>query len=431
MVAKLIVNPSSASRREIPLPRTVLSIGRDPGNDLVLADAMVSRRHAVVELRGSQYFIRDCNSSNGSLVNGDRISERSLRDGDLVAIGTARILFRDEVHIEDASGKVVQHPSAPRLSCATCGADYRKGDLYCRQCGAAIAPPPPAKAVCAACGTAVPLPAKFCSACGLTLPEAAEAAASAPPPAPATAPPPAASGPGALASAAPLAEAPSPETPPVPVPASLPVPAPLPKAEGSGPQPLPELDLVLEPANFPSPRPPRTAVAPALKLAPAPSPTPWRPAAPARGPVAEAAPLAARAAAGFIDMGVAAVVQLLLLGPVAWYWWGHEFSRDPDKVPYLPILLSVAVVPVALLVTGAYFVHGWGVAGATPGKRLLGLAVETDAGVSPIGVSRAAARFFGYLLSGLVLGIGFLMIAVTGSGLHDRLAGTRVVRRDE
>jgi RNA polymerase primary sigma factor len=45
----------------------------------------VSRRHAVVEFRGSQYFIRDCNSSNGSLVNGDRVSERSLRDGDLVA----------------------------------------------------------------------------------------------------------------------------------------------------------------------------------------------------------------------------------------------------------------------------------------------------------------------------------------------------------
>lgn len=429
MVAKLIVNPSSASRREIPLPRTVLSIGRDPGNDLVLADAMVSRRHAVVELRGSQYFIRDCNSSNGSLVNGDRISERSLRDGDLVAIGTARILFRDEVHVEDASGKVVQHPSSPRLSCATCGADYRKGDLYCRQCGAAIAPPPPAKAVCAACGTAVPLPAKFCSACGLTLPEAPEAQAPPVPPVPeAPAPAPASGGPGARASAAPIAEAPTPETPAVPVPASMPVPAPVPKADASGSQPLPELDLVLEPANLP--RAPRTAVAPSLKLAPSPMPAAWRP-VPARAAVAALAPLPARAAAGFIDMGVAVLVQFLLLGPVAWYWWGHEFSRDPDKLPYLPILLSVALVPVALLVTAAYFVHGWGVSGATPGKRLLGLAVETDAGVSPIGVSRAATRFFGYLVSGLFLGLGFLMIAFTGAGLHDRLAGTRVVRRDE
>ena len=91
-MAKLIINPTSPSRREIALSRSLLSIGRDPSNDLVLPDAMVSRRHAVIEYRSSQYFLRDCNSSNGSLVNGDRVNERSLRDGDLVAIGTARLL---------------------------------------------------------------------------------------------------------------------------------------------------------------------------------------------------------------------------------------------------------------------------------------------------------------------------------------------------
>src|SRR6266545_610376 len=110
-MAKLIINPTSSSRREIALARTLMSIGRDPSNDVVLPDAMVSRRHAVIEYRGSQYFLRDCNSSNGSLVNGDRVSERSLRDGDLVAIGTARLLFREEMGIEDSGGKVVQHPS--------------------------------------------------------------------------------------------------------------------------------------------------------------------------------------------------------------------------------------------------------------------------------------------------------------------------------
>src|SRR5947207_3836821 len=112
---KLIINPTSSSRREIALARTIVSIGRDPSNDVVLPDAMVSRRHAVIEFRGSQYFIRDCNSSNGSLVNGDRVSERSLRDGDLVAIGTARILSREGMEGEDSAAKVVQHPSSRRL----------------------------------------------------------------------------------------------------------------------------------------------------------------------------------------------------------------------------------------------------------------------------------------------------------------------------
>ncbi|HEY3190934.1 MAG TPA: FHA domain-containing protein, partial [Solirubrobacteraceae bacterium] len=172
-MAKLIVNPTSSSRREISLSRTLVSIGRDPSNDLVLPDAMVSRRHAVIEYRGSQYYLRDCNSSNGSLVNGDRVSERNLRDGDLVAIGTARLLFRDDLHDEEPGSKVVQHPSSPRLVCPSCQAEYRKGDLFCRQCGSALAPSSPPKVVCTACGTAVLLPARFCNACGTALPRPA------------------------------------------------------------------------------------------------------------------------------------------------------------------------------------------------------------------------------------------------------------------
>ena len=170
-MAKLIVNPTSSNRREIPLTRTtILTIGRDPSNDVVLPDAMVSRRHAVIEYRGSQYFLRDCNSSNGSLVNGDRVSERNLRDGDLVAIGTARLLFREEM--EEAGAKVVPHPSAPRQVCPTCQADYRKGDMFCKQCGTSLAPVAPARVVCTSCGTAVLLPARFCNACGQILKDA-------------------------------------------------------------------------------------------------------------------------------------------------------------------------------------------------------------------------------------------------------------------
>ena len=110
-MAKLIVNPTSSNRREIPLARTtILTIGRDPSNDLVLPDAMVSRRHAVIEHRGSQFFLRDCSSANGSVVNGDRVSERGLRDGDLVAIGSMRLLFREEPVEAGGGGKVGRPP---------------------------------------------------------------------------------------------------------------------------------------------------------------------------------------------------------------------------------------------------------------------------------------------------------------------------------
>ena len=159
-MAKLIVNPTSSARREIALPRTLLSIGRDPSNDVVLPDAMVSRRHAVIEYRGSQYFLRDCNSSNGSLVNGDRVSERNLRDGDLVAIGTARLLFREELELEERGGQgraasVRAAPAVPRLPGRLPQGRPVLPAVRRRRWRRA----PPAKAVCTSCGTAVLLPA--------------------------------------------------------------------------------------------------------------------------------------------------------------------------------------------------------------------------------------------------------------------------------
>ena len=130
---------------------------------------------------------------------------------------------------------------------------------------------------------------------------------------------------------------------------------------------------------------------------------------------------------------IARPVVSVLGGPVVHYWWEHWWTHPPATpadVAFWPILVSLIVLPVVVALGAVYYVYYWGVQGATPGKRLLGLAVEAEDGSAPIGLSRAAIRVLGYLLSGLVLGIGFLMIATGGAGLHDRLAGTRVVRRE-
>ena len=66
------------------LPAT---LGAAAGNDLVLADAQVSRNHAVLEGRGRNIELVDLNSENGTFVNGERISRRVLADGDRVALG--------------------------------------------------------------------------------------------------------------------------------------------------------------------------------------------------------------------------------------------------------------------------------------------------------------------------------------------------------
>jgi pSer/pThr/pTyr-binding forkhead associated (FHA) protein len=64
-----------------------MHIGRSPASDILLDDASVSRRHALVTKRGDTTVILDDRSLNGVQVNGVRVSEAELKDGDVVLVG--------------------------------------------------------------------------------------------------------------------------------------------------------------------------------------------------------------------------------------------------------------------------------------------------------------------------------------------------------
>ena len=81
-------------RREIRLGPEPLTIGRDPENILVLDDRRVSRKHAEIRLRLGRYMLYDLQSTNGTHVNGRRVAESVLTDGDRVAIGGVELFFR-------------------------------------------------------------------------------------------------------------------------------------------------------------------------------------------------------------------------------------------------------------------------------------------------------------------------------------------------
>ena len=71
----------------------LMHIGRSPASDIVLDDASVSRRHALVARRGERTVILDDRSLNGVAVNGTRVGEAELHDGDAVAIGRVQLRF--------------------------------------------------------------------------------------------------------------------------------------------------------------------------------------------------------------------------------------------------------------------------------------------------------------------------------------------------
>lgn len=79
--------------QRISLSEQVLTIGRLPECNIVLQDANASRHHAEIRPQGDGFVVVDLGSTNGTRVNGVRISQQLLEDGDVVAIGNARLVF--------------------------------------------------------------------------------------------------------------------------------------------------------------------------------------------------------------------------------------------------------------------------------------------------------------------------------------------------
>jgi len=79
--------------RDVSLDQGVTVIGRSSGCDIVVDDPNVSRRHAEIRRMGEGYSLVDLGSTNGTEVNGQRVDETSLMNGDVISVGTTRLTF--------------------------------------------------------------------------------------------------------------------------------------------------------------------------------------------------------------------------------------------------------------------------------------------------------------------------------------------------
>lgn len=79
---------------QVSMDQDKLTIGRAPGNRVTLADGQASRNHAVIERVGAgRYQLRDLGSSNGTKLNGERVTTSPLKAGDVILIGKTAIRF--------------------------------------------------------------------------------------------------------------------------------------------------------------------------------------------------------------------------------------------------------------------------------------------------------------------------------------------------
>jgi len=90
MAAGSVVLPDGS---RIVLGAEPIVIGRLPECTVALNDQNVSRRHAEIRRSGSDVVVADLGSTNGTKVNGARVTERVLEDGDDITVGTTTLRF--------------------------------------------------------------------------------------------------------------------------------------------------------------------------------------------------------------------------------------------------------------------------------------------------------------------------------------------------
>jgi hypothetical protein len=76
-----------------PLVRAVTRLGRGSDTDIRVEDPGASRNHCEIVL-GQPVLVRDLNSTNGTFINGERISQVEIADGTIVMIGSTQLVFR-------------------------------------------------------------------------------------------------------------------------------------------------------------------------------------------------------------------------------------------------------------------------------------------------------------------------------------------------
>lgn len=92
-MGKLVVSLDGVVIKEVQITKDKTTLGRRPYNDIVIDNLAVSGEHAVLQMVGSDVFIEDLNSTNGTYINGKAIKKQLLSHNDTVEIGKYKIKY--------------------------------------------------------------------------------------------------------------------------------------------------------------------------------------------------------------------------------------------------------------------------------------------------------------------------------------------------
>jgi len=111
-VLKLIIEDDEGRKTVVPFVREEITIGRQEGNTIRLTERNVSRRHARLLRQNGHVVVEDLGSSNGTRINGERISGQSaIKDGDLIQIGDYDLALQSEAAAAAAAARARSAPA--------------------------------------------------------------------------------------------------------------------------------------------------------------------------------------------------------------------------------------------------------------------------------------------------------------------------------
>ncbi len=103
MLKLVVLSPGMTGRtHELKLDKT--SVGRLEDNTFQITEPSVSSHHCEVLLRGNEVVVRDLNSTNGTYISGEKVTERTFKPGQILRLG--QVEMRLETDAPSASGKM-------------------------------------------------------------------------------------------------------------------------------------------------------------------------------------------------------------------------------------------------------------------------------------------------------------------------------------
>ena len=110
-----LISIGTSEPREYSLDKQTIAIGSQSSNDIVVADASVSRRHATIARKLGLFELTDLDSTNGTFINGGRVRKPvALKRGDEIKFGAVRFAFIAAIDPTSAPARAARAPSRLR-----------------------------------------------------------------------------------------------------------------------------------------------------------------------------------------------------------------------------------------------------------------------------------------------------------------------------